>query len=462
MSTSIKIRLLLLVMTIVGTTSVRAENLFNSATGELSVAVIRIDDSTAFSGRFSLVSESPLVWAGVDFQEIELSSRTEATYDAVAGSLFIPEININQNLFSLAFSLTENCDATVCLEPQLDTLEENGREGAAIFTSALTASSTFSCASCHAISEIDGFAMDGLRRPGHTLENAANRETFKNGAIDNLLAAVNICVTEWMSGEPLANEDQDWINLQNWLQDQTTTEAAAPVTIDIVQPPTNLAGGDALNGRELFNERCIVCHGFDGEGTQLAPQVSGRGLTEELIAARVRTSGLADSAAYQGLTGGVMPFWGADRLSDGELVDIVAFVANGAEEEIIVAMDDPVVSAETGCTLTSAKIGQQAQLDTQFHDVRGTATIIDDCTIEITGFSFDGGGINTQIYLGTGGEFRESQGGFSVSGNLVGTRFLNNTVRVTLPVGRTMDDFDSISVWCIPVSVSFGTGFFST
>tara|TARA_B110000858_G_scaffold49124_1_gene56629 strand:+ start:746 stop:2002 length:1257 start_codon:yes stop_codon:yes gene_type:complete len=411
------------------------------------------------SGRFSLVSESPLIWAGVDFQEIELSSRTEALYDPVAGTLFVPEINIDQNLFDLVFSLTENCDATFCLEPQLDTLVDNGREGATVFTSALTASSTFSCASCHAILEVDGFAMDGLRRPGHALENAVNRETFKNGAIDNLLDAVNICVTEWMGGEPLASDDQDWINLQNWLQDQSTAEVAAPIIIDIVEPPIELSGGDEPNGRELFNERCIVCHGFDGEGTQLAPQITGRGLAEELIAARVRTSGLSDSAAYQGLTGGVMPFWGADRLSDGELIDIVAFVANSTEEEINEGMDDPV-SEETGCTLTSAKIGQQAQLLTRFHDVQGTATIIDDCTIEITDFGFDGGGINTQIYVGTGGEFRETQGGFSVSGNLVGTLFLANTIRVTLPVGKTMDDFNSISVWCVPVSVSFGDGFF--
>lgn len=449
-------------MTIVSITSSRAENLFNPATGELSVAVIRVDDTTTYSGRFSLVSESPLIWAGVDFQEISLSSRTEATYDAATASLFIPEISINQNLYSLSFLLTENCEATVCLEPQLETVVDNGREGGAIFTSALTASSTFTCSSCHAISETDGFAMDGLRRPGHTLENAANRETFKNGAIDNLFAAVNICVTEWMSGEPLATDDQDWINLQNWLQDQATIEEAAPIVIDIVRPPANLAGGDALSGRELFNKSCIVCHGFDGGGTQLAPEITGRGLSEVLIALRVRTSGLTDSAAYPGLTGGVMPFWGADRLSDAELVDIIAFVANGAVEEEVVATGDPLAPTETGCTSSSAKIGQQAQLVTSFHNVGGTAIIIDDCTIEITGFSFDGGGINTQIYLGNDGEFRGSQGGFSVSGNLVGTVFLDQTMRVTLPPGKTLDDFNSISVWCVPVSVSFGTGFFSS
>ncbi|MEM9196027.1 MAG: hypothetical protein AAGF12_43075 [Myxococcota bacterium] len=43
------------------------------------------------------------------------------------------------------------------------------------------------------------------------------------------------------------------------------------------------------------------------------------------IAERVRLSGRANSSTYSGLTG-IMPFWGADRISDAELFDVVAFV----------------------------------------------------------------------------------------------------------------------------------------
>ncbi len=461
-STSFPISIITAFIALAFCTSLRAENLYDPISGELLVSIIRLDATSAVSGRFQRVSESPLIWAGVDFQAVQASSRTEASYNPQENSLFVPEINIQQNLFSLKFSLTNNCDAAVCLEPQLDSVRANGRDGAAIFTSALTTSSTFSCSSCHAISETDGVAMDGLRRPGHELQNAAKRQSFKNGAIDNLLDAVNICVTEWMNGEALTADNQDWVNLQNWLLDQSTVEVAEPIQIDIVPPPLDLAGGAVSTGQSLFNRRCIVCHGFDGAGTQLAPQVSNRGLSAELIALRVRTSGRLNSSAYQGLTGGVMPFWGANRLSDSELIDIAAFIANGAESDIVMASDGPPEAMESACTSTSPKIGLQAQFTNFFHDIRGTATIIDDCTIEITGFSFDGGGIDTQIYLGKGGEFRESRGGFSVSGNLVGTRFLNNTLRVTLPAGRTLDDFDSISVWCVPVGISFGTGLFST
>lgn len=438
-----------------------AENIYDVGSGELFFPIIRLNDNTAVSGRFALTSQQPLIWSGLEFLPVIASSRSEATYNASDNTIFAPEINVQQSLFSLSFRVTQNCDSAVCLEPVSDSITANGREGSAVFTTALTPSSTFSCASCHALTENDGFAMDGLRRPGHTLLNAPQRESFKNGAIDNLLAAVNVCVTEWMNGDALASDDPDWVNLLNWLKDQNTVEIAEAVTIAIVPPPAELAGGNAENGRELFNTSCVVCHGFDGQGTQLAPQITNKGLTPELIASRVRTSGRSNSIAYEGLTGGVMPFWAADRLSDNELIDIVSFVSAGSQGEVIMGMDAPTVSADTGCTLSSPKIGQQAKLNGFFHDVAGTATIIDDCTIELTGFVFDGGGINVQFYLGQAAEFRESRGGFSASGNLVGIRYSGNTLRITLPAGRSLDDFNSISVWCVPVGVSFGTGLFS-
>lgn len=439
---------------------VYGENLYESATGSLILPVIDVGDGTTYSGFFSLVSSEPLIWAGTSFELVNHSSRTAASYDPVTTSLWVPEINVEGNLYSLRFALTDNCEADVCIEPLVDSVIDDGREGANIFMTPLTSASTFSCASCHAMSENDGFAGDGFRRPGHPLLNAAKRASYKNGALDSMLDAVNICVTEWMNGEPLASNDPNWINLMNWLQDQNTIETTDPVVIDIVPPPQDLSGGDTTNGRELFNSRCIVCHGFDGEGTQLAPRVAERGLLPELIARRVRTSGRSDSAAYEGLSGGVMPFWGANRLTNGELIDIVAFVADGNVTDIDLGQDQGG-SGNPGCTANSPKVGQTAMINGRFHNVTGTATIIDDCTIEITGFSFDGGGIAVHIYLGLGGDFRDQSGGFAISENLVGTAFSNNTLRLTLPAGRSLNEFDSISVWCIPVGISFGTGFFS-
>jgi hypothetical protein len=46
---------------------------------------------------------------------------------------------------------------------------------------------------------------------------------------------------------------------------------------------------------------------------------------------RVRTGGPRDSPVYEGLSGSLMPFWAAERLTDAELLDAVAFVTAGAE-----------------------------------------------------------------------------------------------------------------------------------
>ena len=437
-----------------------AGNVYDAASGGLMVPVISLDENSSYSAIFSLVTEEPLVWGADDFTPISVESRTAAIYDAENSSLWIPEISVLGNLYSLGFSISTDCGYAVCIAPDVSTLEENGREGSSIFTNALTTESTYSCATCHAISETDGFAVDGVRRPGHSLLNASKRESFKNGQYENFIDAVNTCVTEWMNAPALLESDSDWINLLNWFEDQSTADTSELVVIDRVDPPADLSGGDSANGRELFNTRCIVCHGLDGEGTPLAPKITERGLTHEYIALRTRTSGLTNSQTYSGLTGGIMPFWGADRLSDGELIDIAEFVAAGAAEELDMGGVDPGSLGDTGCSADHPNVGQTAEFAPGFHSVAGTATLIDDCTIDLTNFTFDGGGIDVRVYLGTAGFFRPNDGGFPISDDLVGIAFANGTLRLTLPAGRTLDDFNSISIWCVAVGVSFSTGFF--
>lgn len=443
-----------------GAQTASAGNIYDTVSGNLVIPIIRIAEDSAVIGEFQQVSVDPPVWGGNEFPGVAASSRTEAVYDDATGLIRVPEINVADQLYTLNFRITSGCGFEVCIEADASSLEENGRYGAAVFTNPLSSASTFSCSSCHAMTETDGFASDGFRRPGHPLKNASRRESYKNGQFDSFLDAVNTCVTEWMNATALQETDTDWVNLLNWLEDQNSDEPAELVQIEIQEPPSDLAGGNAESGRDLFNTRCIVCHGFDGEGTQLAPKITGFNLSAEYIAQRTRTSGLTNSGTYTGLTGGIMPFWGANRLSNNELVDIVAFVSDGAESNVVMGNDDPLINSETGCTTTNSKIGQTAEFTRLFHQVSGTATIVDDCTIDLTGFSFDGGGIDVRIYVGSGGRFRESQGGFAISEDLVGIAYSNNTLRLTLPAGRTLDDFDSISVWCVAVGVSFGTGFF--
>ena len=45
---------------------------------------------------------------------------------------------------------------------------------------------------------------------------------------------------------------------------------------------------------------------------------------------------------------------------------------------------------------------------------------------------------------------------FPVGPLLTGTRFEDDTVTITLPPNSSLDDFDSLSVWCIDFAVNFG------
>ena len=319
---------------------------------------------------------------------------------------------------------------------------------------------SFRCATCHALTD----RPDGLRRPGHPIGDAPRRPSFKNGQLNTFVDAANSCLEEWMSAESLWTEDSsDYQALVAFLDDQAggATESAPAITFSILAPPTDLSGGDAGRGQTLFNSSCAVCHGDNASGTQQGPQLAGRNLDPELIARRVRTSGQRDSRVYDNLTGGRMPFWSLERLSDEELLDLVEYVRVSEADDPGPGPDNngnPGPGGES-CASTHPKVGQRAELQEIFHDVGGTAIIEDDCTIAIENFQFDGGGINVRIYGGLNGNYDD---GFALEGpNLVRAQpYEGERIEVKLPEGTTLDDLDGVSVWCVPVQSDFGSGLF--
>ena len=316
---------------------------------------------------------------------------------------------------------------------------------------------TFACATCHALTEP---ADDNYIRPGHPIADAIRRPTFKNGTFTEMRDAVNICRVEWMAALPWAEDDANWIALRTFLESQAPSGPADPLVIQRVDPPVPPTGGDPDVGRQLFNGRCIVCHGMDGVGTQRAPRIAGLGLMPDYVTSRVRTSGATDSNAYTGLTGGRMPFWSADRVSDDELRDIAAYVEQSAapDQTADAGVRPQADAAIRSCPSTHGNVGNVAQLSTLLHDVEGTATIVDDCTIRIDMFHYDGLGIVVEFY---GAQDRDYPRGFSLSGELQRNQpYENVTLTVQLPENRTLDDMNSISVWCVSAGVNFGDGIF--
>ncbi|HGG57851.1 MAG TPA: hypothetical protein ENK31_08665, partial [Nannocystis exedens] len=91
--------------------------------------------------------------------------------------------------------------------------------------------------------------------------------------------------------------------------------------------------------------------------------------------------------------------------------------------------------------------------------VKGLATIIDDCTVVITDFGYDGTGIDVRIY---GAENSDYDKGYAMTDDLLKAGGDEGvTLTATLPEGETMDNLDGISVWCVDVGVDFGSGLFT-
>ena len=331
-------------------------------------------------------------------------------------------------------------------------------EGALLYAEPHDDGNTFACGTCHALSEP---AADGFTRPGHPIGDAANRPSYKNGQLPTFLDAVNNCRRDWLGATDFAADDDRWLALSSFLQEQAGDEPAEALVYDIVDPPADVNGGDHIAGEARFNESCAVCHGQGAVGTERAPSIAGTMLPGDFIGMKVRRSGNPESEVYPDLIVGRMPFWAADRQSDDQLRDLIAFLAMSEPVDIPMTTGEEVdlsqSGAQDGCGMSHANIGQTLTFQTNAHRVAGTATIVDDCTIIFEDFSFDGGGIDVHVL---GGNNNNYDAGIDLSINMVGTAFDQGSALLRLPSGVTMDDFDGLSVWCVPVGFSFGDGQF--
>jgi len=117
----------------------------------------------------------------------------------------------------------------------------------------------------------------------------------------------------------------------------------------------------------------------------------------------------------------------------------------------------PMPALET--TTTQTQVGQVAMLDTRAHGVSGRVTITGERTLRLEDFNYDGQGPDVYVYLAQDGQFTQ---GFATSSELASEPYENATVELTLPEGRTLADFNSVSIWCVAFSANFGSGVFVT
>ena len=108
----------------------------------------------------------------------------------------------------------------------------------------------------------------------------------------------------------------------------------------------------------------------------------------------------------------------------------------------------------------SPAAGSTATLATYYHGVNGTATVLDEQTVKIEHFTYDGGGPAVYFYLGTNASYNAFLNGIPI-GNQLTRAYSNETVTVSLPAGQTLEGYNAISVWCAEFKVDFGSGTFS-
>lgn len=145
--------------------------------------------------------------------------------------------------------------------------------------------------------------------------------------------------------------------------------------------------------------------------------------------------------------------------------------ATGCENKSSLANE--AIESREDCTMLNPNIGKSATFSTRDHNVGGTATILSDCEIEITDFTFDGGGSDVRVY----GALDESsfRGGINLSPEdlkdfgATGEPNFRDTFSVFLEEGTfflndpnnanpTADNqINALSIWCVPFRRNFGS-----
>lgn len=105
------------------------------------------------------------------------------------------------------------------------------------------------------------------------------------------------------------------------------------------------------------------------------------------------------------------------------------------------------------------RVGESASLDMPgIHAVSGSAHIVNNRTIELRDFNFDGGGLDVVVFVSPNSDFYP---GISISENLVRPApYINTNMTFSLPAGYDLNDANYISIWCIDIPVSFSDGMF--
>jgi len=145
----------------------------------------------------------------------------------------------------------------------------------------------------------------------------------------------------------------------------------------------------------------------------------------------------------------------ADLIANSNVLNQELISADMAIDHFQQTLDGLNNQGVTTCGTGHAKIGYSGDFETFAHNVSGKATIIDDCTIEISLFSYDGGGPDVYMYGAKAHDYSGSSA-FALGPKLNGRVHNNEKFLIKLPNGKTLDDLTGLSVWCVDFAADFG------
>jgi len=190
----------------------------------------------------------------------------------------------------------------------------------------------FACTTCHALTETQPATR---RLAGYTLAGVAKRKTFYGGAEDRLLDAINFCIVQYMRGVALTETDANGRAMYEYLVSISPGAVTDGLPWTVIHAIPELTDpGDATRGKQLYDAACRECHGdlhtargaLEPRATKLPEEATTfydanfPGIKHRLIVTEKLRNG-----GFFGI-GGQMPPYGAELLTDAEIVDLYAYI----------------------------------------------------------------------------------------------------------------------------------------
>lgn len=240
------------------------------------------------------------------------------------------------------------------------------KEGRKAYRRAYWTTTGLTCIHCHADFNEKKDPLDTKIRPGHSLYNSAHRAIWRDYRGENILdlkLAMKVCIDTWIVVPDTAAMRADSIRADSLAKAEaklkkmkrgkgkkkeeappdTTMQPPKPVwdytrimadiaayleeispelqskPIDVVRTQTIpndqvLRQGDLARGKAIYERSCGICH-----ANGPAPSLYRNGYTPRQIAKKIR--GLSP----EGIAGVLMPAFSLDRLSNLDLINIVAY-----------------------------------------------------------------------------------------------------------------------------------------